>query len=387
MTMTTIFRQLEEHAQLDFSEARMLPVAAYTDVDVLAAESERIFANAWTCVGRTADLVTPGDYLTADLASATGGHRSVIVLRNDDGEIAAFDNVCVHRCSALVDGPGNATRITCPYHAWSYRLDGQLVSAPFMNRSLEADGTPFDRNAHHLTPIRIETWQGFIYATQSSETPPLSPRLAGLTEVVARYRMEGYVPVFNRVDEWDTNWKLLVENFMDAYHIFKVHKNSFGAFGDSTAETTLYPGTDDFAFHVVEDSPDAEFGVADPSNTELDGAWRHSSVLAAVFPTHVMQLQPDWLWYLDISPLGTGRVRIRWSVSVAPEVLAGRRVPSEYVDRVMTLLHLVNSEDLPIVEGIHRSLRRQDPVRGPFSYLERNVYDFDRYIARALARP
>jgi len=126
--------------------------------------------------------------------------------------------------------------------------------------------------------------------------------------------------------------------------------------------------------------------VAHPANTSLDGEWRHTLVLGAAFPTHVMQLQPDWLWYLQLSPLGVDRVRIRWDVSVAPEVLADQADPDTYVDRLLDLLNLVNSEDRPIVEGVFGAARGGIARRGPLSYLERNVYDFDRYIARMLTQ-
>jgi phenylpropionate dioxygenase-like ring-hydroxylating dioxygenase large terminal subunit len=125
--------------------------------------------------------------------------------------------------------------------------------------------------------------------------------------------------------------------------------------------------------------------VAHPANTALEGDWRHTLLLGAAFPTHVMQLQPDWLWYLQLSPLGVDRVRIRWDVSVAPEVLADQDDPADYVRRLLDLLNRVNAEDRPIVEGVYRGVQQGNLQRGPLSYLERNVYDFDRYIARALA--
>jgi phenylpropionate dioxygenase-like ring-hydroxylating dioxygenase large terminal subunit len=146
----------------------------------------------------------------------------------------------------------------------------------------------------------------------------------------------------------------------------------------------MYPGGDHSAYHLVGHDAEATSGVAHPSNTALDGDWRHTIVLGAAFPTHVMQLQPDWLWYLQLSPLGVGRVRIRWDVSVAPEVLADQPDRSAYVAGLLDLLNLVNSEDRPIVEGVFRGVQRANLTRGPLSYLERNVYDFDRYIARTL---
>ena len=107
-------------------------------------------------------------------------------------------------------------------------------------------------------------------------------------------------------------------------------------------------------------------------------------MLAAVFPTHVMQVQPDWLWYLQISPLGTDRGRIRWDVSVAPEMRAAQADPDAYVAELLALLNAVNAEDQPIVEGVRRNVERPQFPRGPLSYLERNVHDFDAYVARRL---
>ena len=379
----SIFAELADHGRLPFADGRMLPPAAYTSPEVLAEEHRTIFAREWMCVGRTADLPNRGDYLTAEIPAADptrpGAHRSIIVVRGDDGTLSALDNVCAHRGSPLLDGCGNQSRLTCPYHAWVYRLDGQLIGAPYM-------GTDFDPGEHRLTKLRLEEWEGFIFVNQASDADPLAARLTALTDVVGRYRMAGYVPVHRQVDVWDTNWKLLYENFMDAYHVFKVHKNSFAKNGDNTGLTTMHEGGDHHAYHLVGHVPDAKSGVAHPDNTSLEGEWRHTLVLGAAFPTHVMQLQPDWLWYLQLSPLGVGQVRLRWDVSVAPEVLAAQSDPDAYVAALLDLLNLVNSEDRPIVEGVFRGVHHPGLVRGPLSYLERNVYEFDRYIARAIGK-
>lgn len=380
-----IWSELAKHAALPFEQARMLPSGAYTSPEVLAKERRRIFANEWICVGRTADLPTRGDYLTVTIPSADSDDRSIVVVRGDDDRIAAFDNVCAHRGSPLLHGCGNEVRITCPYHAWVYRLDGQLIGAPYMNRTVDGAGKPFSASDHQLSALRLEEWEGFLFVNQNRQATDLHARLSGLTEIVGRYRMASYVPVYHSVDVWDTNWKLLYENFMDAYHVFKVHKNSFSKDGDNTLDTTMHPGNDFVAHHVVVHDAAAKSGVAHPSNTSLTGDWRRTIVLGAAFPTHVMQLQPDWLWYLQLSPIGVDRVRIRWDVSVAPEVLADQTSPDEYVADLLDLLNMVNSEDRPIVEGVFRAIR-PEMTRGPLSYLERNVYDFDRYIARALTQ-
>jgi hypothetical protein len=166
--------------------------------------------------------------------------------------------------------------------------------------------------------------------------------------------------------------------------VFKVHQATFGSDGDSTLDTVVHPGTDHWAHHLV--LPDSGDDLAPPDDPRLTGAWRRAVVLAAIFPTHVMQLQPDWLWYLQISPVGTDRVRIRWDVSVAPAVLAAQPDRDAYVADVLELLHAVNAEDQPIVEGIRRAADGPQFPRAPLSYLERNVHDFDHYIATRLTR-
>ncbi len=381
------FDALAEFATRPFAQARMLPVEAYRSTDVLAAEVETLFGADWLCVGRTADVPETGDYLTAELPIATGGTRSIIVVRADDGEIRAFDNVCIHRGAQLLEGCGHQDRITCPYHAWTYRLDGSLVGGPYMNESVEADGRPFDPSSHRLMALATEVWEGFIFVNQQADAAPLAPRLTGLTDVVGRYGMAGYVPVHEQVDVWATNWKLLVENFMDAYHIFKVHKDSFAADGDNTLDTTMYPGTDHWAHHRVHHDGGPDLAAA--TNTRLHDEWRKTIVLAAVFPGFVIQLQPNWLWFLRITPEGTGQVRVAWQVAVAPETLAAQTGPDQpgpdsYVNKVMALVHRVNSEDKPVVEGLRRSVNGPQFDRAPLSYLERNVHDFDRYVATRL---
>jgi phenylpropionate dioxygenase-like ring-hydroxylating dioxygenase large terminal subunit len=180
--------------------------------------------------------------------------------------------------------------------------------------------------------------------------------------------MGSYVTVRDEVDVWPTNWKLLVENFMDAYHVFKVHKESFGADGDSTGATEMYPGTLDWAHHrVVEaDGPDLTADADD----RLDGEWRRTIVLAAVFPGFVIQLQPDWLWFLRITPVGTDRVRIAWQVAVAPATLEAADDPDDLVAGINALVDQVNNEDYPVVAGIP-SQRRPPAVRSGTTVVSR----------------
>ncbi len=253
-----------------------------------------------------------------------------------------------------------------------------------MAESTEVDGSPFSPDRHRLPEVRVELWNGFVFVNLDPDAEALGPRLAGLDDIVSRFDMGSYVTVRDEVDVWPTNWKLLVENFMDAYHVFKVHKESFGANGDSTGATEMYPGTLDWAHHRVVEANGPDL-TAD-GDDRLDGEWRRTIVLAAVFPGFVIQLQPDWLWFLRITPIGTDRVRIAWQVAVAPATLEAADDPDDLVTGINALVDQVNSEDHPVVAGIRRSVDRPQFDRAPLSYLERNVYDFDRYLATRLSR-
>ncbi len=383
----SLLAQLASHAALPVEKAAALPPAAYTDPSVLRLERERIFASEWLCVGRTMDVPANGDYVTREVPSPNDDSLlSVILVRGDDGVVRAFANVCAHRCATLLDGAGSTARITCPYHAWVYRLDGQCIAAPYMQKSTEADGSPFDAANHHLAELATEVWEGFVYVSQTAYPTALAPRVSGLTDVVSRYRMADYVTVGGGTDVWDTNWKCLAENFLDAYHVFKVHKNTFAKDSDSTGTTSVHPGGEGYTYHVAVDDPTSAYGTAHVNNDVLDGPWRHSTLLTATYPTHVIQLQPDWLWSLVLSPIGVGHVHIRWSLAVAPEVWNDPVLDRDgYLARILDLLTAVNGEDRPVIEGVWRALHHRNAARGPFSYLERNVYDIGQYIAARLS--
>lgn len=375
--------ELAAAAAAPLHAARMLPLEVYRSAAVLALEHARVLDDAWHCVARSADLPHPGDHLVGLVPSgaSTSGHREVLVVRGDDGRLRAFDNVCVHRGSPLATGCASAARLTCPYHGWTYRLDGQLIGAPYMHRAPGGVEQIFEPGDHRLHELAIDEWEGFVLVSTAAVPEPIAPRLSGLAEVLGRFRLAGYVPVHQQVDEWQTNWKLLVENFLDTYHVFKVHRATFGTGSDSPLNTTMFPGTDAWTYHVATERTE----VAHPDNTALEGPWRRAVVLAAVFPTLVMQVQPDFCWHLQISPLGTDRVRLRWDVSVAPEVLAAQVDPEHYVADLLALLRAVNAEDQPVIEGVRRGCDSPQFARAPLSEYEANVVDFDRHVARRLA--
>ncbi len=365
---------LQENAAGGFAAARSLPPAIYHDARIFALEKQHIFGAGWICLGRAADIPRVGDYLCRTSADAP-----VFIVRNRDASIRAFANVCAHRAAQLLDGAGHVSRISCPYHSWTYDLDGQLVGAPFMQK------TPgFDLAKFRLRELACEAWQGFVYVSLNGNAPSVKDRLQGLADIVGDYRMADYVPVFSQEETWQTSWKCLVENFMDAYHIHRVHRNSFARDGSSEDRTELFAGEEAYSYHFVQEDETSHADYAHPDNTWLQGADRFRTWLVNIFPSHVIQLQPDMLWYLSILPDGVDKVNIRWSVSIPAEILDAARDREGKICAVLEFLQQVNAEDRPIVESVFRSTAAPGAAPGPLSYLERNVWEFGRYLARSL---
>ncbi|MEE3237008.1 MAG: Rieske (2Fe-2S) protein, partial [Pseudomonadota bacterium] len=153
-----------------------LPPSAYTEDSVAELEKRRVLSNEWICVGHVSELKEPGDYLTFDLIDTP-----VIVTKNRANTLRAFSNVCAHRSARLLDGSGHCSAIVCPYHSWTYNLDGELRGAPFME-AWKIEGI-------RLTEVRLETWEGMIFANLDSEADALAPRLASLRQRIGGFGM------------------------------------------------------------------------------------------------------------------------------------------------------------------------------------------------------
>jgi phenylpropionate dioxygenase-like ring-hydroxylating dioxygenase large terminal subunit len=282
----------------------------------------------------------------------------------------------------LLEGRGRTSRITCPYHAWTYDLNGKLAGAGHMEHS-----TGFDKKNICLPEIRTEIWNGWIYITLNPEARPVSEMLAPLHEVVSRYKMEKYVPVIQEDHVWDTNWKLLTENFMEGYHLPVAHKATVGAW--LSVEETVFPEKvyDAFTYQTFLKTGDATYGQAHEDNKVLTGEWRSTSILPTVFPCHMYVLAPDHLWYLSLRPRGVGQVDVRFGVALAPEVDAMLSYKDEreaWIADLVTFFDHVNKEDRFVVEGIYAGSRASYAAPGPLSWLEREIHDFQKYLSRRL---
>jgi len=369
-----VLGQLSETAARSLEAATSLPPSVYRRQDVADLEKERIFRRDWVCAGLAADIAKTGNYLTFSIAG-----EPVFCIRDREGNVRTFSNVCRHRMMRLVDGHGHTKRVVCPYHAWTYDLDGRLIGAGQMKGS-----TAFDKSKICLPEIRTEIWQGWIYLTLNPEVEPVSKLLAPLEVVVSRYAMADYIPIAREDHVWQTNWKLLTENFMEGYHLPIAHKATVGAW--FPVKETCFPETtfEAFTYQTFRKTKAAKYGGAHEDNTWLEDDWRRTSVMPTVFPCHMYVLAPDHFWYLSLRPKGVGEVNVRFGAALAPEVHAGLNDPEAWLAEVGQFFDMVNSEDRFLVERIFAGAQSSYAAPGPLSWLEREIHDFQRYLARRL---
>ena len=269
------------------------------DEAVYRQEQERVFGRGWIFVGREQRIPRPGDYLTFDEAG-----WSLIVLRDRDGRVRAFDNTCRHRGTRLLDGRGTVQAIRCPYHDWKYALDGRLRHVP------DREGfVALDRGALGLRPVRVETWAGLIFACRDPAAPPLTAGLGTIPEEIAPYGLADMVPIQETVLDIPCNWKAVLDNATESYHLPYVHRASvyrhvqeqpeFRTYGDPYRLTL---GIATYGFRAWLDRSTARGGPY--SARQL--AALHKYVL---FPNFLMNVLPYHLTLFVPYPAGPDRCR------------------------------------------------------------------------------
>ena len=347
--------------------ARGLPAAAYTSEAVFQLENERIFADSWVFAGLAHELARPGDVVPVTVAG-----RPVLLVRDADLEVRAFHNVCRHRCLKLVDQPGNVgPTIQCPYHSWTYRLDGALHLAPYFGgRDPRAVPAGFDRAEHGLVPVRVATWHDWVFVNLSGTAPPIEDFVAPLQRHLGGLdltRMRHVVTI--DLGEIAANWKLLMENFIEPYHVPFVH-----------ATTTEQPLTD----HYTVNEPGCLGCAVDVSGTaKRDDTLSADSRYLSLFPFFAFGIYlPDQVGVHLNTPVAPNRTRQRRAM------YSLGRDPSwaEDTERLEKLWRSVHQEDYDICERLQRG--RQSDVAADGGVLspvwEEAVHSFQQCVVKSL---
>ena len=374
--LTQILSKLQQVAGQPFEQAHPIPAAVNHSADFLDHELRHVFSKDWICIGREDELLKHGDYLTGEIAGVP-----VMAVRQHDNQIKGFINACAHRFACLLpQSSGSAKRFTCRYHAWTYDCNGALLRAPYMEMK---DG--FDVSQHQLKSIPCDTWEGFVYLSLEQNPSPIEARLKPFTQgIVGRYDMACYKTAFRESMTWNANWKNLIENFTESYHVPMAHRKTFAKHGKPLSDYICGEDSDFYGYHRAPQASDTGSGAAHPDNKRLQGEWRRMMIDFCVFPCHLVTLMPDYLWWISVQPNGTDQMNAQWGVAFPPEVMAdvAKDDYQQWVNDFKTYMDIANEEDKELVEALHSGTRSSLLPEGTYHPIERNLWQFNRYLAR-----
>jgi phenylpropionate dioxygenase-like ring-hydroxylating dioxygenase large terminal subunit len=346
--------------------------AAYTDSERFAIEQRVLFRGGPVFFGMSADLREPGSWRATRFDGIP-----IVVVRQPDGSLRALVNMCRHRAAPLVDagGRGEGLRVfSCPYHAWTYELDGVLRARPAASRAFD-DVTS---NCDMLSRPVAEKY-GLIFVRPARDEPIIvDEALTGAQEDLESFGLEDWVLIESRSSEWDMNWKLVYDTFTESYHIRTLHRNSLA--GTFNSEATIFEA---FGRNLV--TIGLRESVKDEVRKPRD-QWSllpYGTIQYFLPPTGLVVHQIDHLEVWNIEPLGVGRTRLTTSL-YAPTEPHSERSRNYFVKNLDLLLQVTGTEDFPMMEEIQRNLASGSLPQVVYGKIEQPLVHFHTEINRAL---
>ena len=370
-TETSLFeRAAYAGVRRPLEDAETLPPHCYTSGAFYQREVKRIFMKVWNFIGRADRIANPGDYFTLEFAGVP-----VIVVRDQDGRVRAHANSCRHRGALIGFGEGNCRAFKCPYHSWVYGLDGKLLGAP------EIDCTRhFAFEDYGLVPVRLEEWAGFIFINFDAEAAPLSAWLGDLPEQLASYNFADMVCT-RRVDYLlECNWKVYVENAMEAYHVATVHRSTLQKQKGRMAEQQVTRGEWIALWKEHEGSRALLTGdVGFPFIAGLAGKAAAGSWYPLIYPSTMFGATKDCMWWLEMHPISVSQTRLIVG-SCFPKATAARPDFAEVAARYYKRWDISIPEDNEISAIQQRGLASPLARPGRLTYLEPLVHDLGNWV-------
>ncbi|MCV7054450.1 aromatic ring-hydroxylating oxygenase subunit alpha [Mycolicibacterium gilvum] len=360
----------------------------YTSAEVFAAEQQGIFENMWFCAVRTSDLEKPGRFTKVQV-----GRESVLLVRGRDGLLRAFLNVCRHRGAQLCSESEGEVRRTlrCPYHSWTYALDGKLVAAPNIGTLTDDAGSPIDRYRYGLIPVALTEWLGYAWVCLSDTPPPFedvvaeATRTLGDADAINRYGIGGLDVGHRVVYEVAANWKLIVENFMECYHCSSIHPELVDVLPEfakgQAAQANIGLGAE-FGSEVAGFTVDGGAGFERLPGIADDQDRRYYAI--TVKPTVFINLVPDHVIFHRMYPVAADRTVVECDWLYTREVLGSGRD----VSRSVELFHRVNMQDFDACERTQPAMSsRAYRSGGVLVPAEHHLAEFHRWVVSRLATP
>lgn len=357
MATRAIFQ--DQHDPLDgFS----LPAWTYDDPDFLAVEQERVFAPSWQIVCHVSDVPNTGDWQSLNYIG-----ESVIVVRSQDGAVRAFTNVCRHRGSRLVDGSsGCAKKLVCPYHAWTYELDGRLSGLPD-----SASYPGIDKADHGLVPVALEIWRGFVFVRLVDQGPSVAEMMAPYDAMIAPYRFEdlgalGRVTLRPR----DVNWKNVGDNYSDGLHIPVAHPGLTRLFGKSygvEAEPHVDRMWGDMVDRPSDNWSERMYQRILPPVPHLPENRQRHWLYFKLWPNVAFDIYPDQVDFMQWLPTGPSSCVIREISYVLPDDRREMKA-ARYLN--WRINRQVNAEDTALISRVQQGMASRSFSVGPLSNKE-----------------
>ena len=364
------------HDDVDPDEGWSLPAWLYHDPEYHHVEMERVMRPSWQVVCHISDVPGPGDYHTLDFLG-----ESIVVIRGDDGQLRAFTNVCRHRAARLLDGPSGCTKkIVCPYHAWTYELDGRLSGMPMRSTY---PGLQLDR--HGLVPVDIELFHGFIFVRLESGGPSVAEMMAPYEAEIAPYRFEE-LRAFGRVTlrPRNVNWKNVADNYSDGLHIAVAHpglKRLFGRSYGIEAQAHVDKMWGDLRAEPSANLSERLYQKLLPEVPHLPADRQRQWLYFKLWPNVAFDIYPDqvdFMQFLPISPTETLIREIAYAVPDDRREMKAARYLNWRINRQ------VNAEDTWLITRVQQGMGSSSYTVGPLGETEVCLRSFAAKLRRLI---
>ncbi len=354
------------NAQAPLDEAFTIPAPWYLDERFAELEQLAVFGRNWIAVGRVDQVAVPGDFFTVELAG-----EPLVVVRGADGVVRGFFNVCRHHAAAVMTAPcGTAQHLRCPYHGWTYGLDGSLKGAPEF-----AEVCNFDRAQNGLVPVRVGQWEQFVFVNLCDEAPSLETFLGDLPARVSPPGLNSLYFFERRTYTLACNWKVYVDNYLDGgYHVPHLHKglNSVLDYKEYTIENSTSYSLQSSPMVSSEEHADVS------ANRTGDRAYYYW-----LYPNFMVNIYHGVMDTNLVLPLDTGRCLVQFDFYFADVGEAARQRNTESI----SVSHRIQDEDVDICESVQRGLGSRAYTAGRLSVRrEAGEHLFHRLLANDLRR-
>lgn len=362
--MTKITADQVSLVRLPVTEARHALPDIYADPEIFELEKEKIFMREWLLVAREEELANPGDYMAFRVLD-----EPVVLTRDKTGELRAFANVCAHRGVEVAYGKGNANMFTCPYHGWTYKLDGQLVGAASIS-----DNVTFDRRNCKLPSINMGIWGGNVFINFAKDAEPFDEFIAGYKRDYDYLQQENCRLAAKAVVDLDCNWKFAVENLLDIYHVKTLHANTFGKYFDARAENIKLgdKGRVNYYHKAAPSAPGGKslFGRLPWLGEEYDNSFGGT---VRIPPNTHLFARIDQVRHVVIWPNGVGKCQLHCYHLFPTEFFDDPDFEAKvqvYVDYQMATL----DEDRVMIDSLQKAMKSRNFKPGPMVSLEATIH-------------